>query len=110
MIDLQFDFYFLDCCKEPIIIDSLVHPHGFLKVPQLYEKLNNTKHLNRKIECLYKFYGKPGERIQLFYEDFDLYYPYDIQKFNKIEFVCRSISNALSTKLFIKLISFFFSL
>jgi hypothetical protein len=26
-----------------------------------------------------------GERIQLFYEDVDLYFPFDIYKFNKIE-------------------------
>ena len=37
------------------------------------------------LQEFYKFYGQPGERIQLFYEDIELYYPYDIYKFNKIE-------------------------
>ena len=49
--------------------------------------MSEPKNAKNTIECLYKFYGKPNERIQLFYEDFDLYYPYDINKFNKIELV-----------------------
>lgn len=58
---------------------------GYLKEPPLYHELNDAKNSKKTIECIYKFYGKPGERIQLFYETFDLYYPYDVNKFNKIE-------------------------
>lgn len=68
-----------------MIIDSSMHPEGYLKAPPIYDEMNELKNSKRIIECMYKFYGKPGERIQLFYEDFDLYYPYDIHKFNKIE-------------------------
>lgn len=68
-----------------LTIDSAMHPEGYLKVPPLYDDMNDPKNVNKKIECVYKFYGRDGERIQLFYEDFDLYFPYDIHKFNKIE-------------------------
>jgi len=54
--------------------------------PPVYDNMNDPKNSKRIIECLYKFYGQPGERIQLFYEDIELYYPYDIYKFNKIEY------------------------
>ena len=69
-----------------MIIDSSIHPEGYLKEPPMYEKMNEPKNAKRNIECLYKFYGKPNERVQLFYEDFHLYYPHDIYKFNKIEY------------------------
>jgi hypothetical protein len=68
-----------------MIIDSLVHPEGYLKAPPAYDELNDPKNSKKTIECVYKFYGRQGERIQLFYEDFDLYYPINIYKFNKIE-------------------------
>lgn len=68
-----------------MVIDSSTHPEGYLKAPPLYDEMNEPKNTDKTIECIYKFRGKPGERIQLFYEDFDLYYPYHIYKFNKIE-------------------------
>ena len=77
----------LDCCDETFIINSETQPEGYLKSPPIYAEINEPKNIKSTIECLYKFYGKPNERIQLFYEDFDLYYPYDINKFNKIELV-----------------------
>jgi len=77
----------------------------FCKAPPIYDTMNEQRNSKRIIECLYKFYGSPGnfwlnkdknnqffllkfiqgERIQLFYEDVDLYFPFDIYKFNKIE-------------------------
>ena len=77
--------FFQDCCDDTIIIDSLIYPEGYLKAPPVYEEINEAKNSKSSIECLYKFYGRPDERIQLFYEDFDLFYPYNIYKFNKIE-------------------------
>jgi hypothetical protein len=74
-----------DCCDKPIIITSAHQSEGYLKAPPLYDEMNEPKNYKKTIECMYKFYGKPNERIQLFYEDFDLYYPYDIYKFYKIE-------------------------
>ncbi len=77
-----------------------------MKAPPLYEEMSEPKNLQNSIECLYKFYGKPNERIQLFYEDFDLYYPYDINKFNKIElvFFCSEYFEViLKLKFFLKL-------
>ncbi len=78
-------FRFKDCCDETIIIDSLMYPEGYLKAPPSYDEMNGPKNTRKSIECMYKFYGRPGERIQLFYEDLDLYFPYNIHKFNKIE-------------------------
>jgi hypothetical protein len=72
------------CCDETMIIHSYLHPEGYLKAPPVYDEMSQVKK-DKTINCLYKFYGRPGERIQLFYEDIDLYYPYDIYKFNKIE-------------------------
>jgi hypothetical protein len=76
-----------DCCEKPIIITSAHQSEGYLKAPPLYDEMNEPKNYKKTIECLYKFFGKPNERIQLFYEDFDLYYPYDIYKFYKIEYL-----------------------
>ena len=73
-----------DCCEETINIYSNIYPEGYLKAPPLYDVMNDSKN-KKSIECLYKFFGQPGERIQLFYEDVDLYYPFDIYKLNKIE-------------------------
>ena len=74
-----------DCCDKPIIITSVYQQEGYLIAPPMYDEMNEHKNYKKTIECMYKFYGKPNERIQLFYEDFDLYYPYDIYKFYKIE-------------------------
>lgn len=68
-----------------MVIRSSLYPKGYLKSPPLYEELNKPDNSKEKIECIYTFIGKPGERIQLFYEDLDMYYPYDIHRFNKIE-------------------------
>ena len=76
---------FVACCDETMIIKSSMHPEGYLKAPPIYDEMADPKNSKRIVECLYKFYGNPDERVQLFYEDFDLYYPYDIYKFNKIE-------------------------
>lgn len=75
------------CCQDDMIIRSSLYPQGYLKSPPFYEQLNDPKNAEELIECIYTFIGKPGERIQLFYEDLDMYYPYDIYRFNKID--CR---------------------
>ncbi len=68
-----------------MIIKGSLFPQGYLKSPPLYEELHKPDKSKETIECTYTMYGKPGERIQLFYEDLDMYYPYDIYRFNKIE-------------------------
>lgn len=73
------------CCKDDMIIKSTIYPQGYLRSPPFYEQLNKPDNYEEHIECIYTFIGKPGERIQLFYEDLDLYYPFDIYRFNKIE-------------------------
>jgi hypothetical protein len=66
-----------------MVINSTLHPEGYLKSPPVYDEINDMKGSKKPIECIYKFYGNPGERIRLFYEDLDLYYP--TFKYNKIE-------------------------
>ena len=84
---MRFSCMYIACCDDTMIIKSSEHPEGYLKAPPIYDDMSEPKNAKRIVECLYKFYGLPDERIQLFYEDFDLYYPYDIYKFNKIEYV-----------------------
>ena len=74
-----------NCCQDDMIIKSTVYPQGYLRSPPFYEQLNKPENYQEYIECIYTFIGKPGERIQLFYEDLDMYYPFDIYRFNKIE-------------------------
>ena len=68
-----------------MVIKSTLYPQGYLKSPPFYDVLHKPNNSKERIECVYTFIGKPNERIQLFYEDLDLYYPYDIYRFNKIE-------------------------
>ena len=69
-----------------MLINGSVYPNGYLKAPPIYDSMNEPAKSNEHIECIYKFVGRPDERIQLFYEDLDMYYPHDIHKFNKIEY------------------------
>ncbi|CAF0985770.1 unnamed protein product [Brachionus calyciflorus] len=86
-LDIQAKSSSSNCCENTVIIDSLKYSDGYLKEPPLYHDLHDLKNSKKSIECIYKFYGKPGERVQIYYETFDLYYPYDVNKFNKID--CR---------------------
>ncbi|RMZ97718.1 suppressor of lurcher 1-like [Brachionus plicatilis] len=78
------------CCQNPIIIrndNSSRNNEGYLKEPPVYHEMSDYQKSDSPIECIYTFYGQPGERIQIFYETFELYYPFDVNKFNKID--CR---------------------
>jgi hypothetical protein len=68
------------------VINSLISQQGYINSSSFYDELTNEEKL-KQIYCIYTLVGQQGERIQLFYDSFDLYHSIDTVNLNSIELV-----------------------
>jgi hypothetical protein len=68
------------------VINSSINQQGYINSSSLYDDLTNEEKL-KEIYCIYTLVGQQGERIQLFYESFDLYHSMDTVNLQRIELV-----------------------